>query len=433
MITVTAPYNQCNAPKGPTQQEGNIYFVEIDCAGVKLYPGGQSAHKKEVQFRIASSGAWDASNDWSYAGIETKPGGTPVKARHIVVYDDGTRVFGTEPNGDAEAPTAPSGLTATAKTATSITLGWTASTDNVGVKAYDVYLGTTRVGTSATTSYTVTGLTGGTSYAFTVRARDAAGNASPPSAPVTASTQSSGPDPGPSPGVDSQAPSAPTGLAATAWTATSVTLGWSASTDNVGVAGYDIYRGDQLVTSVPSTSTSYTVTGLTASTTYAFTVKARDAAGNRSAPTTISAATQAEVVGPDTQAPTAPGALTVTAKTATTVALSWSPSTDDSGTVAYDVSVGSTVASSTSATSATVTGLTAGTSYTLSVRARDGAGNLSPATSISVKTDDAAQSGGGCAATPPGLAGLGSLIALVVALRRRGSTPAPRGGEPPER
>lgn len=426
MITVTAPYNQCNAPKGPTQQEGSIYFVEIDCAGVKLYPGGQSAHKKEVQFRLTSSGAWDASNDWSYAGIETKPGGTPVKAQHIVVYDDGTRVFGTEPNGDAQAPTAPSGLTATSQTSTSITLGWTASTDNVGVKAYDVYLGTTRVGTSATTSYAVTGLTAGTSYAFTVRARDAAGNASSHSAPVTASTQTSGP--APSPGGDSQAPSAPTGLAATAWTATSITLGWSASTDDVGVTGYDIHRGTQLVSSVAGTS--YTATGLTASTTYAFSVKARDGAGNVSAPATVTAATHADTVGTDTQAPTAPGALTVTAKTATTVTLSWSASTDDSGTVAYDVSVGTTVASSTSATRATVTGLTAGTSYTLSVRARDGANNPSPATSISVRTDDAAQSGGGCAATPPGLSGL---IALVVVLRRRGSTPTPGGGgEPPE-
>lgn len=433
MITVTAPYNQCNAPKGPTQHDGSVYFVEVDCVGVKLYPGGQSAHKKEVQFRIASSGAWDASNDWSYAGIETKPGGTPVKAQHIVVYDDGTRVFGTEPNGDTQAPTAPSGLTATATTTTSITLGWTASTDDVGVKAYDVYLGTTRVGTSATTSSTVTGLTAGTSYAFTVRARDAAGNASLPSAPVTASTQPAGPDPGPgpSPGTDSQAPTAPTGLAATAWTATSITLGWTASTDDVGVAGYDIYRADQLVTSVPATSTSYTVTGLTASTTYTFSVKARDAAGNVSAPTTISAATQAEVVGPDTQAPTTPGALTVAAKTTTTVVLSWSPSTDDSGAVAYDISIGAAVASSTGATRATVTGLTAGTSYTLSVRARDGSGNLSPAASVSVKTDEAAPSGGGCAATPSGLGGLGGLIALAIALRRRGSRePSSRPSRP---
>ncbi|USB34384.1 cellulase family glycosylhydrolase [Paenibacillus sp. YPG26] len=76
-------------------------------------------------------------------------------------------------------------------------------------------------------------------------------------------------------------PTAPTNLASTSKTATTATLTWAASTDNVGVAGYDIYRGTTLAGS--STSTSYTVTGLTAATVYSFTVKAKDAAGNVSA------------------------------------------------------------------------------------------------------------------------------------------------------
>ncbi|MGE6228632.1 fibronectin type III domain-containing protein [Paenibacillus chitinolyticus] len=80
---------------------------------------------------------------------------------------------------------------------------------------------------------------------------------------------------------DTQAPSVPSGLKATASTSTSVSLSWVASTDNVGVSGYDVYQGTALAASV--TGTTALVTGLTASTAYSFTVKAKDAAGNVSA------------------------------------------------------------------------------------------------------------------------------------------------------
>ena len=52
-----------------------------------------------MQFRIASSGAWDPSNDWSFTGVGTTPGGTPVLVQRIPVYDNGVRVFGNEPGG----------------------------------------------------------------------------------------------------------------------------------------------------------------------------------------------------------------------------------------------------------------------------------------------------------------------------------------------
>ncbi|WP_405013908.1 carbohydrate binding domain-containing protein [Kitasatospora sp. NBC_01539] len=87
--------------------------------------------------------------------------------------------------------------------------------------------------------------------------------------------------PGGGGGGDTQAPTAPGGLASTGTTSSSVSLAWNASTDNVGVTGYDVYSGGGVVAS--ATGTSATVSGLAASTAYTFTVKARDAAGNASA------------------------------------------------------------------------------------------------------------------------------------------------------
>ncbi|WP_158880464.1 cellulose binding domain-containing protein [Amycolatopsis anabasis] len=90
-------------------------------------------------------------------------------------------------------------------------------------------------------------------------------------------------------GGDTEAPSAPGGLRVTATTSTTVSLAWNASTDNVGVAGYDVYRGDTVVTS--ATGTSVTVGGLAPATEYSFSVKARDGAGNVSAASSPVAAT----------------------------------------------------------------------------------------------------------------------------------------------
>ncbi|MGX1493070.1 glycoside hydrolase family 6 protein [Streptomyces tendae] len=108
---------------------------------------------------------------------------------------------GTDP-GDTSAPTAPTGLRATAKTASSVSLAWTAATDNVGVTGYDVYRDGTRVGsTTAGTTYTDTGLSAATAYGYTVRARDAAGNVSAASTALSVTTEAGGGGPAPSGGL----------------------------------------------------------------------------------------------------------------------------------------------------------------------------------------------------------------------------------------
>lgn len=93
-------------------------------------------------------------------------------------------------------------------------------------------------------------------------------------------------------GGDTTPPSAPSGLTATSVSSSQINLSWNASTDNVGVTGYDVYRGGSFLKSVTSTSTSDT--GLAASTSYSYYVKAKDAANNQSASSnTASATTQA--------------------------------------------------------------------------------------------------------------------------------------------
>ncbi|WP_439657056.1 glycoside hydrolase family 9 protein [Lentzea sp. HUAS TT2] len=186
-ITVTTNYNQCGTPSSPVQHSGAVYYVEIPCTGVA--PAGQSAYRKEVQFRITSAGTWDPANDWSHTGLGS--GNTVAQTDRITLRQDGKTVWGTEPGGaveDSEPPSVPSGLTASDAGPTSVTLSWTASTDNVGVAGYDVLSGTTVTGSATTTSLRVTGLTPDTPYSFSVRARDAAGNVSSASTTVTTRT-----------------------------------------------------------------------------------------------------------------------------------------------------------------------------------------------------------------------------------------------------
>ncbi|WP_157494063.1 GEVED domain-containing protein [Fulvivirga imtechensis] len=92
---------------------------------------------------------------------------------------------------------------------------------------------------------------------------------------------------------DTQPPSAPGSLTASGVTTTTATLSWTASTDNVGVTGYDVYLGSSLVAN--TTSTTYNLTGLTASTTYTASVRAKDAAGNQSTASSVTFTTQTPI------------------------------------------------------------------------------------------------------------------------------------------
>ncbi len=180
---------------------------------------------------------------------------------------------------DNTVPSVPTGLTASASNASQINLSWTASSDNVGVGGYKVYRNGVQVGTSTLTSFSDTGLTAATTYNYTVAACDAAGNCSAQSTAVSVTT----------PVADSEAPTVPTGLAASASSATQINLSWAASTDNIGVTGYKVYRNGVQVGVLAGAA--FIDTGLAAATAYSYTVAACDAAGNCSEQSTAVSAT----------------------------------------------------------------------------------------------------------------------------------------------
>ena len=193
---------------------------------------------------------------------------------------------------------------------------------------------------------------------------------------------------GPS-GGDVTPPSAPSNLAYTEPATGQIKLTWSASTDAVGVTGYDIYANNALLTSVPGTALTYTDSQpLTATVTYF--VRAHDAAGNQSG--NSNSVTRTGQTGGDPQPPTAPSNLAFTQPASGQIKLTWGASTDNQGVTGYDVYRNSSLVTTVGGTTLTYTDSqpdTATVSYF--VKAHDAAGNQSAASNTVTRTG----SGGG--------------------------------------
>ncbi|GAA0252736.1 hypothetical protein GCM10010492_61620 [Saccharothrix mutabilis subsp. mutabilis] len=326
-----------------------------------------------VGYDVLSGGAVVASVTGTSATVEGLTADTEYSFTVVAkdaagnVSDASAAVTGrTAQLPDTEKPSAPSGLAVTGTTQSTVSLSWTAASDNVGVVGYDVVSGGSVVKSVEGTSAVVDGLSPSTDYSFAVVAKDAAGNRSDASAAVSART-------GDAP--DTQAPSAPSGLKSTGETTSSVSLEWTAASDNVDVVGYDVLSGGAVVASV--TGTSATVEGLTADTEYTFTVVAKDAAGNTSdAAAALKVRTKA---APDVVAPSAPTGLRSTGQTENSIGLAWDAATDNVGVTGYDVFQGATKVATVTGTSTNVTGLAADTEYSFTVVAVDAAGNRSAA------------------------------------------------------
>jgi chitodextrinase len=274
------------------------------------------------------------------------------------------------PTPDTTPPANVTNLTTSALTATGVTLTWTASASNDCV-GYGIYRGPTLLATVTGTTYNATGLTQATQYTFTVKAKDAADNiATGTSTTITTSSSA-----------DTTPPANVTNLTTANITQTGLTLNWTASASG-DVASYDVYNGSTFLANV--TGITYNVNGLSASTAYTFWVKAKDASGNSATGTSVGATTSAPVA--DTTAPSNVTGLSTSSLTQTGVTLTWSAATDNVAVTGYEVYNGATLVTTVSALTYNVTGLTASTQYTFTVKARDAAGNVASGTSTTFTT-----------------------------------------------
>lgn len=324
---------------------------------------------------------------------------------------------------DTTAPTTPTSLAASGTTATSTNLSWTASSDNVAVTGYNVYNGTTLVTTVTGTSYSVTGLTASTAYTFSVKAKDAAGNLSASSNVVAvttlAATASYCASAGGSVadeligrvqiGTINNASTGGTGYTDFTSIATNLTKGaavtitvtptWTGSSYPEGHAVWIDYNNDkdfadagELVWSnAASTTTPVSGTFTVPTTSITGATRMRVSMKYNGIPTSCEAFQYGQVEDytvnlvtgtVDTTAPTAPTSLAASGTTQTSTNLSWTAATDNVGVTGYDVYQGTTLKATVTTTSYSVSGLTAATAYTFSVKAKDAAGNVSASSNV---------------------------------------------------
>jgi chitodextrinase len=247
---------------------------------------------------VARDAAGNASTPSDEGGLKTAPPAEPQ---------------------DLTPPSVPTGLKLGAVSWNQISLAWAPATDNVAVKDYEIFRNGKSLGSVTATTYVDSaGLAASTAYTYKVRARDTANLLSDFSAELSAKTSSA-------PVVaDTVAPTTPSGLKQTGATETSISLAWSAATDNVGVVGYRINRNGALIVTTSAQQLSYTDNARTANTACAYTVEAIDAAGNKSSAASLTARTSADVTPP-----TSPSGLRAETVAATTISLSWAASTDN--------------------------------------------------------------------------------------------------------
>jgi acid phosphatase type 7 len=230
--------------------------------------------------------------------------------------------------------------------------------------------GCTDVVPAADATYTLTAADVGWTMRVAVTASNGAGSKTVSSA-STAVVTASPPPP------DTTPPSSPTNVIATPLSSNRIDVAWTASTDNVGVLEYTVYREGAFLATVSANTTHFADAGVAPATGYTYTVDARDAALNRSQVSLPATATTPGA--PDTTPPTAPATLNVQAVTSTRVDLTWSGSTDNVGVTGYTIYRSGTAIANVGGGTLTYADTTASSSstYTYEVDAFDAAANHS--------------------------------------------------------
>ena len=219
------------------------------------------------------------------ASCNSNPSKPSVHVTPIITYVDKAVV-------DTEAPDAPTAVRTADVTETTAHVAWEAALDNVATTGYNAYVNGEKVNTKLVTAteYDLTGLTPSTDYSVEIEAVDAAGNVSEKSEAATFTTAKA---------VDTEAPSVPTDVKASDVTKTGATVTWTASTDNEGVAGYNVYVNGAQVNDTLVATTEYVLTGLTEGTEYTVEVEAVDTNNNVSAKAAVTFTTAKEPVTPE--------------------------------------------------------------------------------------------------------------------------------------
>ncbi len=293
---------------------------------------------------------------------------------------------------DTTSPSAPGSLTAMVVSTTQIDLSWKESVDSSYLMTYRIErcagsacANFVEIGTATATGYSNSGLSANTTYRYRVRASDHSNNFSAYSTPVTVTTTL------PS---DASAPTGPGSLTATVASNTQINLGWTASTDNIGVTGYRVERChgvgcSNFVQIATAATLTFNNTALIQGNSYSYRVRATDAAGNLGAYSPIATGTTTDAISP-----TVPAGLFAMAQGPGQIAVTWTTSTDASNVIQYQIErcqgAGCSTFSpvtTTVLTSFTDTGLAANMPYSYRVRAIDGASNVSTySATVSVTT-----------------------------------------------
>ena len=277
----------------------NAATDDVGVAGYRMYRGAAVATTSQLTYTFTG-----LTCGQSYVlAIETYDAAGNISNR---AYATTTRSTAACPVADTAPPSNPQGYTMTGATASSITMQWNAATDNVGVTGYRIFRNGTAAGTTASTSYAVTGLACATSYVIALEAYDAAGNISNRAAATTTRSTTACATPTtatPTPAPDTAPPSVPGAFTMTSATQTAITMQWTASTDNRAVTGYRLLRDG--VAAGTTTQTSYALAGLVCGRSYVLAVEAYDAAGNNSGRATSTRSTTACATPTPTPTPTA--------------------------------------------------------------------------------------------------------------------------------
>ena len=342
---------------------------------LSLYVNGKEKKSLTLETSRQKVGNWEQPEEIAVSRgdmirVVTKCNDNPSKpsvhVTPIITYVD-------KAAADTEAPTAPTEVTVTDITTTTAKVTWTASTDNVGVTGYNVYVNESEDPVNGETlvtgtEYTLESLTAGTEYKVTVKAVDAAGNVSEGAVyAFTTKTEK-----------DTEAPSAPTNVVVTDVTTTTAKVTWNEATDNVAVVGYNVYLNEKKINETLITTTEYDLTALTEETNYSVKVTAVDAAKNESERSEAAAFTTLKTQ--DTEAPSVPAGVAASDVTQTGAKITWTASADNVGVAGYNVYVDETKVNTDKLVEGLeleLTGLTPDTEYTVTVSAVDAAGNES--------------------------------------------------------